>query len=119
MQMTIWPALGSARKSPSFSPIRSSQVLTAEGAASFAVHFAERGHRLLHLNQLLTIFRVHVPPGLDARFFEYLSMGREILGGSPLGLASFHQARGFAGAFSARAKRRFDQRPVQFFFGFG
>ena len=92
MAMRICPALGSARKSPTFSPIRSSQVSPAAGDLVLRLHGAELGHRPVHLDQLVAIFLLHFPPGFDALFFEDLAMGGEALGGGRFRLVPVHKA---------------------------
>ena len=114
--MRICPALGSARKSPSFSPIRSSQVCGRGGRFILRLRGAELGHHPVHLDHLVAIFFMHFPPGFDALFFEDLAMGGEALGGGRFRLVPVHKARA-SRAGTGRTECRFDQRPVQRRFG--
>ncbi len=79
MAMRICAGLGSARKSPNFSPIRSSQVAPGGGRFILLPSGAELGHHAVHLDQLIAIFFMRFPSRFDALFLEVLAMGGEIL----------------------------------------
>ena len=117
MAMRICAALGSARKSPNFSPIRSSQVAAAAGASSFgSVERSSAIARFIWISSLRYFSCTSRPDSMPSSS-RILRWEERPLAEGGFGSFAVHKARGFAGAVTGRTECRFDQRPVQRRFG--